>query len=570
MKADDLRVEHLDHPLGMDTRSPRLSWRLPPGSSAQVAYRLRADNGWDSGRVASPDNLLVPYGGPALGSAQRVSWRVKVWTDQGEGGWSRPAWFETGLLDAWDWSAVWIEPAEAAPARPGERPGHLLRRQFSWDGPVGRARLYVTAHGIYEAFLNGIRVGDAELTPGYTQYRTRLQVQTYDVTDLIHSGHNVLAIVLADGWFRGQTGALRSADQWGDRVAVLAQLNLHTADGTQVTVGTGPGWRGAVGHVVAADLIAGERVDLGARPDGWTGPGFDDAAWAEASIVHYGYSTLVASPAPPVRRVEEIVPVAVTRPEPGRQVVDLGQNINGWVRLSRLGPAGTRIVLTHGEHLDAGGCVTTDHLRPAFPFLPEPLPAGMVDEVVSAGRSGEVFEPRRTTHGFRYVQIDGLPERLRPRRCPRDRGPHRHATHRLVRVQRRPGQRAARGGRVEPARQRLRHPDRLSAAGTGRLDRRLAAVRTDRRLSLRRGRVLHQVAARRRGRPVARRHRGEHEPVPAGGGAGLADRPPQRIRRLGRRRRHRRRGSSTGRTATSGSWPSCGRPWWPGSPVRNG
>jgi alpha-L-rhamnosidase len=380
--AHGLRVEHLDHPLGILTPAPRLSWRP---SARQRAYRIRTDNGWDTGQVDGERSLLIPYEGPALRSAERVTWQVKVWTDQGESGWSVPGWFEMGLFD---WTAPWIEPVD----------GNLLRTTFTGNP----TRLYLTAHGIYEAFLNGERVGDAELTPGFTQYDSRLQVQTYDIGGLIRDGENVLAIVLSDGWWRGQTGALRSAHQWGTSVAVLAQLN----DGA-----TGP-WKCARGHLISADLIAGQSVDLGALPVGWTEPGFNDESWHDAVVADHGYDTLVDSPAPPVRRVAEIVPVAITRPGPGRQVIDLGQNINGWIRLTRLGPAGTRITLAHGEHLDAGGELTTDHLRPAFPFLPAPLPAGMVDEVVSAGRAGEVFEPRHTTHGFRYVRVDGHPEDL--------------------------------------------------------------------------------------------------------------------------------------------------------------
>jgi alpha-L-rhamnosidase len=411
--AHTLRVEHLDQPLGIHCRSPRLSWRLPEGAARQEGYRLRTDHGWDPGRVHSDRCLLVPYAGPPLRSAQRVTWRVKVWTDLGEADWSPPGWFETGLLEPGDWTASWIEPAEQAPPPPGQRPAYLLRGRLDLPGPALRARLYITARGLYEAFLNGVRVGDAELTPGYTQYRSRLQVQTYDVTGLVREGGNALGVILADGWFRGQTGALRAADQWGSRVAVLAQLHLHLAGGQRLTAGTGPGWRSTPGQVTAADLIAGERVDLRREQVGWTAPGFDDRGWSEAVPAPHGYATLVDSPAPPVRRVEEIVPVAVTQPLPGRQVVDLGQNINGWVRLDRLGPAGTRIVLTHGEHLDGSGDVTTDHLRPDFPFLPAPLPAGMVDEVV-CGAPGGVFEPRRTTHGFRYVRIEGHPHRLAP------------------------------------------------------------------------------------------------------------------------------------------------------------
>jgi alpha-L-rhamnosidase len=422
--AHGLRVEHLDQPLGIMTTAPRLSWRLPDGTTHQVAYRLRAGSGWDTGRVPGDHSLLVPYGGPALVSSQRVEWQVKVWTDRGEHDWSEPAWFETGLLDPADWTAAWIEPFEDGVAPPGDRPAHLLRASFVVGKPIVRARLHLTAHGLYEGFLNGERVGDAELTPGYTQYRARVQVQTYDVTDLVRPGDNVLAVTLADGWFRGQVGGLHSADQWGARVALLAQLHLHGVDGDIIGVGTGPGWRSTVGHIVAADLIAGERADLRRLPVGWSRAGFDDSAWAAVTVAAHGYDHLVDSPAPPVRRTGEIIPVAVTRPSslPAptaaraglRQVVDLGQNINGWVRLNRLGPAGERIVLRHGEALDGDGNLTTEHLRPAFPFLPGPLPAGMVDEVIAAGRPGEVFEPRRTTHGFRYVEIEGHPDELSP------------------------------------------------------------------------------------------------------------------------------------------------------------
>jgi len=407
-----LRVEHLDDALGLRTTAPRLSWRLPDGAREQRAYRLTADTGWDTGWVESGQSLLVPYAGPPLASSQRVQWQVAVRTDRGESQLSRPCSFETGLLWAEDWQAGWIEPAEMPGGAPGERPAALLRFEFDVDRPVVAARLHVTAQGLYEAFLNGERAGDAELTPGWTQYDVRLQVQTVDVTASVRAGRNALAVVLADGWFRGQLGIVRAADQWGDRLALLAQLHLVHADGEVTVVGTGPGWRSSTGHVVAADLIAGERVDLRRLPRGWDSAGFDDASWAPVTEVFHGYAGLVDSPAPPVRRVEELVPVSVTRLPSGAHLVDLGQNINGWVRLTDLGPAGTTITLTHGEWLGPDGDVTTEHLRPAVPFLPEPLPAGQVDVVVSAGVPGDVFEPRRTTHGFQYARIEGHPGQL--------------------------------------------------------------------------------------------------------------------------------------------------------------
>lgn len=408
-----LRVEHLDEPLGIRTTAPRLSWRLPDGAREQRAYRLTSDDGWDTGWVEDPGHLLVPHAGPAPASSQRVHWRVQVRTDLGESPVSAPAWFEAGLLSAGDWSADWIEPGSMPGGPAGERPAALLRREFDVDRPAVSARLHATAQGLYEVFLDGTRIGDAELTPGYTQYDQRLQVKTSDVGP-VSGGRHVLAVVLADGWFRGQTGVTRSADQWGDRVAVLAQLHLTHDDGTVTVLGTGPGWRSAVGHVVAADLIAGERWDLCALPRGWDAAGFDDAGWEPVQVVEHGFAGLVDSPAPPVRRVEELVPVSVTRLPGGAQVVDLGQNVNGWVRLTDLGPAGTELTLTHGEWLAPDGDVTVEHLRPDLPFLPHPLSAGQVDAVVSAGVPGEVFEPRRTTHGFRYVRVEGHPHDLSP------------------------------------------------------------------------------------------------------------------------------------------------------------
>ncbi|MFD4603791.1 family 78 glycoside hydrolase catalytic domain [Streptomyces sp. NPDC058464] len=409
-----LRVEHLDEPLGITRRRPRLSWQLPQGTTHQLKYRIRAratdgDLAWDSGPVASDRQLLVPWQGPEAVSGTRVEWQVKVWTDAGESDWSPRGWWEWGLLDADDWSAAtWIEPAESHIQPPGERPAYVLRCPFTLAAPVTRARLYVTAHGLYEAHLNDVRVGDQELTPGFTSYGHHLQVQTYDVGGTVRGGVNDFAVVLSDGWYRGLTGALQEPDSYGDRVALLALLIAEHLDGGRTVVGSGPGWRSAVGQVTAADLLGGQTSDLRREASAWAparlgeGPRYTD------------FSRLTSSPAPPVRRVEEIRPVAVTRPGPGLQVVDLGQNINGWTRLAEPGPAGTRVTLTHGEALDGDGDVTLDHLTSHHYVTGEPFPLHQQDRVVAAGRPGEVFEPRHTTHGFRYVRVEGCPRDLTP------------------------------------------------------------------------------------------------------------------------------------------------------------
>ena len=298
-----------------------------------------------------------------------------------------------------EWQAQWISPT-ATGERPGFRPAYRLRGEVTLDRPVRRATLHATAHGIYELELDGARVTTDELTPGFTEYAHRTQVQTYDVTDLLGEGTHVLDAVLADGWYRGQVGITRASDQWGTRTAFLAQLEVEHADGSTTVLGTDDGWRWSTTHIVAADLIEGQREDRRLV-------GVHD--WQPVEVSDRGYDTLVTSPAPPVRAVEELRPVSVVELRPGVHVVDLGQNINGRVRLTDLGPAGTETTLTHGEALGPDGDVTMTHLQPAMPFLPEPLSAGQVDTVVSAGVDGDVFEPRFTTHGFQFVRVEGHP-----------------------------------------------------------------------------------------------------------------------------------------------------------------
>src|SRR5690606_20368563 len=215
-------------------------------------------------RAESGESVLVPWPSAPLGSRQRVTWRVKVWTDEGESDWSAPCTFETGLLEPGDWTARWIEPDEQDGPPEGSRPAYVFRHEFTLD-EVGEApRLYATAHGIYETFLNGHRVGDVELAPGYTSYHANLHFQTYDVGGLLRPGDNLWEVVLSDGWWRGRTGYMQEQDCFGDSVACLGQL--HAGDRV---VTTGEGWTFATGPIQAADLMAGQAVDLRVEPDGW-------------------------------------------------------------------------------------------------------------------------------------------------------------------------------------------------------------------------------------------------------------------------------------------------------------
>ena len=390
---------------------PALCWWLPEGSSVQYAYRLRTDDGFGTGRVDSQTQSYVRM--PIFDQSRRSTMaQVKVWTDLGESEWSDSVVLEAGLLEDRDWTARWIGADEDPRPGKGSRPAYWLRTTVDVRA-FGEARLYISALGLYEAFLDGRRVGDVELAPGYTQYRARVQYQAYDVTSLARPGRQVLAVLLADGWYRGQVGLLRAVDQYGDELALRAQLEVQTEAGWQVAAASHPGWRVAPSHITAADLIGGQREDRRLLDPTVDDASFDDRSWRMA-VPRDVDVAVVRSVAPPVRRVQEIRPVAVRPVRDGDAfVVDFGQNFSGWVRLAPTGPTDGRLTLSHGEWLDRDGDLTTTHLDVDLPIVPEPLPLGQVDEVVSAG-DGDVFEPRFTTHGFRYVRVEGHPGPLGP------------------------------------------------------------------------------------------------------------------------------------------------------------
>ncbi|WP_394525522.1 family 78 glycoside hydrolase catalytic domain [Paenarthrobacter nicotinovorans] len=302
--------------------------------------------------------------------------------------------------------AQWLTtPDEAPPA--GERPGYEFRHTFSLVKAPERAVLTATAHGVYEAFINGSRVGDIELAPGATSYRRTLYVQAYDVTKLLTPGLNELRIVVSDGWFRGRCGPSRVPDNFGTQIGILASLKCEES-GRKTRICTGHGWQVARGAIVSADLMDGQFTDLRRiGKEEW------EPAILSTDVLTNNRSRLGWSPAPPVRVKEQYRPRSIHRLPNGRQIIDFGQILNGRTRLSQLGPAGTRVELTHGEILNAEGDLVLDHLAYNPPWQP-PIGVGQKDIVISRGLEGDIFEPRHTTHGFRYVAVDGLDQELLP------------------------------------------------------------------------------------------------------------------------------------------------------------
>jgi len=391
---------HLDIDFGGDQfpvsdPSPRLSWQLPGGWGSQDGFEWEGvvdDAGFAHAEAASA-HLHVPWPGGPLRSGQVVRWRVRSLRGDVVSEWSDWHEFECGLLDE-DWTASWISPAERDPESADTRPAYLLRTAFELENRPLRARLYATALGVYEGFVNGARAGATELAPGASSYDLTVYAQAFDVREALRSGSNELSFLVSDGWYRGKVGAFRDRAWWGPEVAVRAELHLAFADGSTRVIGTDESWLGQVSDIRGADLMDGQVSDFTAPRE-------------QPQTVHptAGVSASIAwSPAPPVRRIEMRLPVAATRHPDGTWVVDFGQNASGWVRMTDLGAAGTRTRLDFGEHVDAEGRLTTAHLDSHR--RDEVRHFVQRDEVVSSGIAGEVFEPRHTVHGFQFVRVE--------------------------------------------------------------------------------------------------------------------------------------------------------------------
>jgi alpha-L-rhamnosidase len=410
-----LRTEYQVNPVGIDIRQPRFSWQLRGEARGitQTAWQVRVARDeralqaartlvWDSGQVTSGESIHRAYAGPALQSGQRYYWQVRVWDGAGAASpWSAPAFWEMGLLAPADWKAKWVEPNVPDDSKVSG-PSPLLRRDFTLEEDVVRARAYATAHGMYELEINGTHVGDQVLAPGWTSYNKRLQYQTYDVTSLLKKGPNAIGATLGNGWYRGNLAWANRRNIYGERLGLLVQVVVTYRDGRQEVIGTDGSWKSSTGPILMSEVYHGETYDARLEKPGWSKPGFDQASWSSVTVAPHRLDTLVAPEGPPVRRVETIKPVKILRTPAGDTVVDMGQNMVGWVQLKVQGPAGTTVTLRHIEVLDKQGNVYTANLRLAKQTVTYTLKGG----------GPETFEPHFTFQGFRYVAVDGYPGQL--------------------------------------------------------------------------------------------------------------------------------------------------------------
>ncbi len=400
MKAIRLRTEYLNDPIGIDIQKPRLMWNCE-GGAVQTAYRVvckRDGNAvFDSGKVYS-SSMRFTYPN-ALISREYIVWQVLLWDESDtEGEWSEEAHFEMGLLEAHDWKARWITGDQSINKR-YRYPADHFKKSFNAEKTV-KARLYITACGVYEAKLNGKRIGDHVLAPGHTDYRRRIQYQTYDVTDLMTDGENIFSIEVADGWYRGAQGAWGHTYIYGNKTKLLAQLEVTDTSGKTVTICTDDSFSWSNdGTRLLADLKEGEVVDANKTP----------SLSGKARITNVR-ARITASNNYPITKHEKFIPELIITPS-GKKVLDFGQNLSGFVGFSARAKKGQKLMLRMGELLDSKGEFTQDNIQLTMKKLPDNMTYPRRDKngrILNVGQ----FEKGKTTplQMLEYTCKDGLNE----------------------------------------------------------------------------------------------------------------------------------------------------------------
>ncbi len=388
MKAIHLRTEHMKNPLGLQTVAPVFSWHTDGG--LQSAYEINVFIGetavWQSGKVNS-SRMLAPCCYDAM-PREHLTWRIRLWDENDHPGEWNEAWYEMGLLHASSWRAKWICP-EMTPDQGRRQPASCLKRMFSLNR-TDHARLYITCHGLYVAYLNGHRVGDFVLAPGTDDYHQRLQYQVYDVSPLLHVGENEMLVVLGDGWYRGNNGIDGLNHYYGDDLALLCQLEV----GHQPILISDECWQASqMGPIRENDLQLGEHYD--ARMEQITD-------WHGVIPINAGYDHLVCSDSVPVREQERF-PGKVFRAPNGDTLIDFGQNLAGYTELRVQAKAGQRIVLWHGETLDENGNFTQSNFAPGERNKNGGVPQ-KIEYICKDGLNR--YKPSFTLFGFRYAKIE--------------------------------------------------------------------------------------------------------------------------------------------------------------------
>ncbi|MBO5822296.1 MAG: family 78 glycoside hydrolase catalytic domain [Lentisphaeria bacterium] len=410
LNAFDLRVNGLAGYNWIGDTVPVLSWKISgPNGTMQQAYRICAASSeaqletpdlWDSGWVETESSTGIIWGGQALSSRQQIFWQVAVRDQYGNvSDFSETAAFETALLSNREWRAHWIYFNGGNPAVSSPCP--YFRKEFELSKPIARAVLYVSARGLFEARINGQRIGEDHFVPGWTDFKQQVQYMSYDVTSALNIGKNAVGAILGDGWYCGYLSG-RVRNFYGKHPELLFQLEIKYADNSREMILSGKDWKCSTGPILSSDIYDGEEYDARLEFPGWDLPEFDDSQWSRPSQKKVALKApqLVQKCCHPVRRIMELKPVKILNPQKDIYIWDFGQNISGRMKVRLKGAAGRLYSFHFGEMLNPDGTLYNLNYRSAK----------SIDYYTCRGPKEEYeeYEPRFTFHGFRYMQINGF------------------------------------------------------------------------------------------------------------------------------------------------------------------
>ncbi|MGL9878711.1 family 78 glycoside hydrolase catalytic domain [Enterococcus sp. DIV0240d] len=403
LAVTNLKCNYQTNPIGIDDLRPCFSWQIKSSESAvlQQQYQIQVafdenfnDIIWNN-RSFSVDSVHIPYDGPNLKSRQRYYYRVKVWiSEHHESPWSQVGFWEMGILTETEWKAEWITvKGRGTSAEFGSRSPFSCSKEFKIEKKIKKAIVYATSLGVYELKLNNIKVGTDYFTPGWTDYNHQIQYQAYDITSLLQSDSNKLSATVGEGWYSGYLGWQKRKDSYGNINAIFVQVHLDYTDGQEEIIISDSSWIGENCNIIASDLYNGEIYDA-REIEG--NPG-------KVIVLNHSKKELVAQQNEPVRIMEEIAPIALLKTPSGETVLDMGQNMVGWVRFKANGDEGRKLTLVHGEVLDQYGNFYRENLRNAAQKI-----------IYICNGEGEFeYEPHFTFQGFRYVKLTGFTEDIK-------------------------------------------------------------------------------------------------------------------------------------------------------------
>ncbi|MEO6136507.1 MAG: family 78 glycoside hydrolase catalytic domain [Ginsengibacter sp.] len=440
VSVESLQCENQINPIGIDIYNPRLSWiskaRTVDRGQYQTAFRIQVASSkvllqsgkpdlWDSGIVDGSHSNNLRYKGNKLSSNATYFWRVKVWDkNKKASNWSEVVFFETALLSNSEWKGKWIEDSKTISADEKDlykdNPAPLFRREFKTPKTVKKAMMYVSGIGYYEAYINGKKVGNKLLDPGWTNYSKRILYSTYNVSSYLSAGANCLGVMLGNGWYNPLPLKMWGGKNIRDELTTgqpkfIMQLNIEYTDGTKEQIISDDKWKAASGPIIQNSIYLGEVYDARKEVPGWNRPGLNLNDWRPVKYATAPLGKLQSQQQPPIIAGKSLVPVKIIKKSDGRYIVDFGQNFGGIIRLEAKGKSGTTIHAKYGELLYPDGSLnvmtsTAGQIkRKGVGGIGAPDTAYAKDMFILNGKGTETFQTHFTFHGFRYVELSGYP-----------------------------------------------------------------------------------------------------------------------------------------------------------------